>query len=116
MNIHLTRFENAIFEVLEASVGEAVPRMVLEAALVKVRPFNNIPSENSNVLEVLIRRIRCKLSTGSTIETVRGVGYKLKVVALCDSCQQHPGTHQVLVGFEKLQTLVCDNCSPYKAA
>lgn len=112
----LTRYEDAVFSFLKTHVGTSVTRMELEEELIEARSFDGPAlSKKSNVLEVLISRIRKKLPLGHTIASVRGVGYKLTVVALCDSCHTNPGTHHVLVGFEKLHTFVCDNCSPFKA-
>lgn len=107
--MNLSRYEDVLFVVLKANIGEVVPRSRLEEELVKARPFHDVPEQNSNVLEVLIGRIRRKLPLGSTIKAVRTKGYVLKEIALCDSCQQHPGTRHVRVAAGT-ETLVCDDC------
>lgn len=107
--MNLSRCEDAIFVVLKANVGEVIPRSRLEEELVKARPLHNIPQQNSNVLEVLIGRIRRKLPLGSTIRAVRTKGYVFREIALCDACQQHPGTRHVRVAAGT-ETFVCDDC------
>lgn len=109
----LSCYERAIFAVLEAKVGEIVPRRSLEIALSAVRPVAIVPQ--SNVLEVLLSRIRHKLPQGSTLRAIRGIGYQYRVAALCDVCQQHPGTRQILAAAGT-DTLVCDTCSTSIAA
>lgn len=107
--MNLTRCEDALFVVLKANIGEVVSKDVLEAELVKARPYHDIPEGNSNVLQVLIGRIRRKLPLGTTLKAVRGVGYVLREVALCDACHQHPGTRVVRVAAGT-ETFVCDDC------
>ena len=105
----LSRFETALLEVLQAAAGDVVSRTVLEAALIKVRPYHDIPSENSNVLEVLIGRIRRKLPLGTAIEVIRGTGYRLKITAMCDRCTKQPATQSVLVEGS-IPVVVCGDC------
>lgn len=106
--MNLSYFEKTVFSLLESSVGKTVERTQLEAALLQVRPSRMVPSENSNVLEVLIGRIRRKLPPGSTIKAIRGRGYVLRVVAMCDSCQEKPGTSTVMAAGT--ETFACDDC------
>lgn len=106
----LTHSERVLFFMLRSRVGQLVRRNALEDALNSVRPKGVPPSENSNVLEVLISRIRKKLPPGATLKSVRGFGYMLEVVANCDSCDSQPATHHNVLAAGGTQTAACDDC------
>ena len=75
--IALTASEYAILEMLALRAGQAVSREEIERHLYA---FDTEPS--SNVVSVLVRRIRAKLESGGherLIQTRRGVGYVLEV-------------------------------------
>ena len=99
--------EKRIFDLLKAQVNYVVSRSMLEDAL-----YTNAPrpqSPYSNVLQVLIRRIRRKLPAGHSIHTARNVGYKLEIKPLCDRCQAREAVENILVeGF--LPVLICAEC------
>jgi two-component system OmpR family response regulator len=74
--IDLTPREFAILELLMREPGRIVPRHVILE-----RGWPHDPGHRSNVIEVLIRRIRDKIDRPfgtDSIETVRGVGYRLR--------------------------------------
>ena len=55
------------------------PGMVLTRSLIEERIWNDEFEINSNVVDVYVRRLRRKLDPGGqVIETVRGVGYRLR--------------------------------------
>jgi DNA-binding response OmpR family regulator len=68
----LTPKECALLLQLVQSAGVVVPRASLEASL-----FRSPEHIESNVLEVLVHNLRRKLG-GELIQTVRGVGYRIK--------------------------------------
>lgn len=74
--IDLTPREFAIVELLMRNSGHAIERhTILE------RAWPDAPDHRSNVIEVLVRRIREKIDAPfgtDTIETVRGIGYRLR--------------------------------------
>jgi len=72
--VNLTRLEFGVMEYLQQRAGEAVPRVAL---------LENVWEQNfdggSNVVDVVIRALRKKLrDRASVIETVQGVGYRLR--------------------------------------
>jgi two-component system OmpR family response regulator len=74
--IDLTPREFAILEVLMREPGRIVARHVILE-----RGWQGAPEHHSNVIEVLIRRIRDKIDRPfgtDSIETVRGVGYRMR--------------------------------------
>ena len=76
--IELTPREFAIVELLMRAPGRVVPRHLI---LEHVWPED--PDQRSNVIEVLISRIREKIDRPfgtDSIETVRGVGYRLRAM------------------------------------
>jgi two-component system OmpR family response regulator len=74
--IELTAREFAVLEVLVRKAGAVVPRhVILDAA------WDGEADHRSNVIEVLVRRIREKVDRPfgrSSIETVRGAGYRVR--------------------------------------
>lgn len=74
--LHLTAREFTILELLMAAPGAVVSREdILEHA------WGEREEPMSNTIDVLVGRLRRKLDTsgrGTTIETVRGMGYRLK--------------------------------------
>lgn len=70
--IELTPRECAIVELLMREHGRVVPRHQILA-----HAWPEEPDHRSNVLEVLIKRIRGKLGP-DTIQTVRGIGYRMR--------------------------------------
>jgi two-component system OmpR family response regulator len=77
VRVELTPRECAIVGLLMREHGRVVPR---ERILAQAWPDD--PEHNSNVLEVLIKRIREKIDRPFGVEslrTVRGVGYRLDV-------------------------------------
>jgi two-component system OmpR family response regulator len=71
--VALTPRECAVVELLMRERGRIVPR---ERIVAKAWPDGDV--HRSNVLEVLVRRIREKAGA-DTIQTVRGVGYRMRV-------------------------------------
>ncbi|HPF61444.1 MAG TPA: response regulator transcription factor [Gemmatimonadales bacterium] len=74
--LSLTAKEYALLEVLARRVGQVVSRPAITAA---VWDDNHDPF--TNVLEVLVRRLRRKIDDGREaplLETVRGAGYRLR--------------------------------------
>ena len=74
--IDLTPREFAIVELLMRSPG-----WVVERATILEQAWPDAPDHRSNVIEVLVRRIREKIDGPfgtDSIETVRGVGYRLR--------------------------------------
>lgn len=70
--VPLTRLEFALLQFLRERPGEAVPRDVLRREV-----WGHRGSESSNVVDVVVRSLRRKLGArSSTIESVRGVGYR----------------------------------------
>jgi transcriptional regulator len=72
--INLTKLEFGVMEYLQRRAGQAVPRISL---------LENVWEQNydggSNVVDVVIRGLRKKLGdSASMIETVQGVGYRLR--------------------------------------
>ncbi len=72
--ISLSRLEFGVMEYLQLHVGQAVPRISL---------LENVWEQSydggSNVVDVVIRALRKKLGDrASVIETVQGVGYRLR--------------------------------------
>jgi DNA-binding response OmpR family regulator len=70
----LTPKESALLLQLVQNAGTVVSRALLEESL-----FRSPESIESNVLEVLIHNLRRKLG-GELIQTVRGVGYRIKTL------------------------------------
>jgi hypothetical protein len=74
--VSLSRLEFGVIEYLQRHVGEAVPRVDL-LEHVWEQSYNG----GSNVVDVVIRALRKKLADmASVIETVQGVGYRLRRV------------------------------------
>jgi DNA-binding response OmpR family regulator len=73
VGVELSPRECAVVELLMRERGRIVPR---DRIVANAWPRDEEP--RSNVLEVLIRRIREKIGTDS-IQTVRGVGYRIRV-------------------------------------
>jgi two-component system OmpR family response regulator len=73
VGVELSPRECAVLELLMRERGRIVPR---DRIVAEAWPRDEEP--RSNVLEVLIRRIREKIGTES-IQTVRGVGYRIRV-------------------------------------
>lgn len=73
--IRLTPLEFGVMRCLQQHEGKAVPRTtILEAA------WGYGEDVGSNVVDVVIRRLRSKLGeSGTVIETVRGTGYRLVI-------------------------------------
>ena len=72
--ISLTKLEFAVMEYLQQHIGQAVPRISF---------LENVWEQSydggSNVVDVVIRTLRKKLGDrASVIETVQGVGYRLR--------------------------------------
>jgi DNA-binding response OmpR family regulator len=72
--VSLTRLEFGVMEYLQRHAGQAVPRVSL---------LENVWEQSydggSNVVDVVIRALRKKLGDrASAIETVQGVGYRLR--------------------------------------
>jgi hypothetical protein len=72
--VSLSKLEFGVIEYLHRHVGEAVPRIAL---------LENVWEQSydggSNVVDVVIRSLRKKLADiASVIETVQGVGYRLR--------------------------------------
>ena len=77
VRVRLTPRESAILEALMRARGRVVPRHV-----VFDRAWPSGADHQSNVLDVMIRRLRRKIDVPfgvDTIETVRGVGYRLRL-------------------------------------
>lgn len=77
--VTLSPRERSLLELLMRDVNRVVPKRKLEAAL---SDFNS--SVSANALETVASRLRRRLSeldTGTSIETVRGVGYMLRIIA-----------------------------------
>jgi two-component system, OmpR family, response regulator len=78
VEVHLTRKEFALLELLAMSPGEAVARQRLFE-----HAWDSHFDGDSNVLDVYIRYLRQKIDVPfgcTSIETVRGYGYRLKPV------------------------------------
>ena len=73
VGVELSPRECAVLELLMRERGRIVPR---DRIVAQAWPRDEEP--RSNVLEVLIRRIREKIGT-EEIQTVRGVGYRIRV-------------------------------------
>jgi DNA-binding response OmpR family regulator len=76
--IHLTAREFALLELLARHPGQIFPRDRLIDAL-----WNADFAAESNIVEVYIRSLRRKVDEGrrdGLIETVRGSGYRLRVI------------------------------------
>lgn len=75
----LTFAETNIYELLRAKPGSIVDKDVLIDFLGTIRkPGYDFGDWNgSNLVAVHIRNLRKKLLKGQTIETVRGIGYRL---------------------------------------
>jgi DNA-binding response OmpR family regulator len=73
VGVELSPRECAVLELLMRERGRIVPR---DRIVAQAWPRDEEP--RSNVLEVLIRRIREKIGT-EAIQTVRGVGYRIRV-------------------------------------
>jgi two-component system OmpR family response regulator len=73
VGVELSPRECAVVELLMRERGRIVPR---DRIVAQAWPRDEEP--RSNVLEVMIRRIREKLGA-ETIQTVRGVGYRIRV-------------------------------------
>jgi DNA-binding response OmpR family regulator len=72
--VSLTKLEFGVMEYLQMHVGQAVPRI---AFLENV--WEQTYDGGSNVVDVVIRALRKKLGDkASVIETVQGVGYRLR--------------------------------------
>jgi two-component system OmpR family response regulator len=82
-DISLTGKEVDVLEVFMRHPGELLSRArLLEAA------WDGVPEQHSNVIDVYVRYLRDKIDRPfgrETIETVRGVGYRLKVQDRRDS-------------------------------
>lgn len=104
----LSSYEQVIFDLLSSFIGQAVTRTRIEHSLYGDRPRPK--SEDSNVIEVLISRLRRKLSKDRTIRTIRGVGYLLEAVPLCDVCNDEPATIRVNVSGG-IETFAGKNCA-----
>ena len=74
----LTVTELGILEVLIRRHPAAVTRPVIAAAVWR----DDAKSLGSNTISVHMSRIRAKLPRGARIETVHGIGYRLRAVAL----------------------------------
>ncbi len=72
--VSLSKLEFGVIEYLQRHVGEAVPRIALLESVWE-QSYNG----GSNVVDVVIRSLRKKLADiASVIETVQGVGYRLR--------------------------------------
>jgi DNA-binding response OmpR family regulator len=72
--VGLTRLEFGVMEFLQGRAGEAVPRTSLLANV-----WERSHDCGGNVVDVVIRALRRKLGDqASLIETVHGVGYRLR--------------------------------------
>jgi len=72
--VGLSKLEFGVIEYLQRHVGEAVPRIALLENV-----WERSYSGESNVVDVVIRALRKKLADkASVIETVQGVGYRLR--------------------------------------
>jgi DNA-binding response OmpR family regulator len=72
--ILLTAKEFAILEYLAYHPNSIVTRVELERHV-----WTNLVERNSNVVDVHIKNLRKKLENGILIETIRGMGYRLKI-------------------------------------
>jgi len=72
--VSLTKLEFGVIEYLQRHAGEAVPRIALLENV-----WEQTYDGGSNVVDVVIRSLRKKLAgNASAIETVQGVGYRLR--------------------------------------
>ena len=72
--VSLSKLEFGVMEYLQRHVGEAVPRIALLESV-----WEQSYDGGSNVVDVVIRALRKKLADiASVIETVQGVGYRLR--------------------------------------
>ena len=72
--VSLTRLEFGVMEYLQQRAGQAVPRIALLENV-----WEQAYDGGSNVVDVVIRALRKKLGDrSSVIETVQGVGYRLR--------------------------------------
>jgi hypothetical protein len=72
--VSLSKLEFGVMEYLQRHVGEAIPRIALLENV-----WERSYSGGSNVVDVVIRALRKKLADkASIIETVQGVGYRLR--------------------------------------
>jgi DNA-binding response OmpR family regulator len=70
--VPLTRLEFGLLQFLHERSGEAVPRDVLRREI-----WGHRGGESSNVVDVVVRSLRRKLGVhSSTIESIRGIGYR----------------------------------------
>lgn len=111
----LTGFEHVVLSHLELNVGAPVKYQILEDALALLRPYGSTVAPATNVLQVLVGRIRKKLPPGASISAVPKIGYQLTVVGKCDSCDTQPGTRTILVAAGT-ETNVCDNCTTQESS
>ncbi len=76
LDLHLTRTEFALLWVLAATPGQAQSRPALTRQV-----WGNLPTDNTNLVDVSIRRLRRKLEPDPAhpayIRTMRPVGYLL---------------------------------------
>ena len=75
--IELTAKEFALLELLLRHQGEVLPRTLIASQV-----WNMNYDSETNVIEVVIRRLRAKVDDGyhpKLIRTVRGIGYVLVV-------------------------------------
>ena len=71
--VHLKPMEYNLLAQLMRNPGVALYRSVLYE-----RVWGSEPEEDTRTLDIHIQRLRKKLDWADTIETVRGVGYRLK--------------------------------------
>ena len=72
--VSLSKLEFGVMEYLQRHAGEAVPRVALLESV-----WEQSYTGGSNVVDVVIRALRKKLADqASVIETVQGVGYRLR--------------------------------------
>lgn len=71
----LSNFEYLALKVLEENKGFVVRHHVIEDKFYEMHDKNGLPRPESNVLQVIIGRVRRK---GYPIKAVRGVGYILQ--------------------------------------
>lgn len=117
-SVLLSGMEYAVINCLLGFKGQPVQRTVIENAMNFWRGTAPDLAEKSNVLEVMVRRIRSK-TIESFIHTHRGTGYSIPheidvvEVAACDECNQRMGERTLIVaGMEKF---VCNDCVPQEA-
>jgi DNA-binding winged helix-turn-helix (wHTH) protein len=75
--VGLSKLEFGVMEYLERHAGEAVPRIALLENV-----WRQSYDGGSNVVDVVVRALRKKLADkAAVIETVQGVGYRLRATA-----------------------------------